>query len=57
MLYDAGIPAVILSNTVCKSVFKSSTASKPTDKRIKSCVTPVDACCAAVNCWCVVLAG
>ena len=40
-----------------KSAFKSSTSSIPTDKRIKSLVTPALSCSTSDNCWCVVLAG
>jgi hypothetical protein len=46
-----------VSNTACKSAFKSSISSIPTDNLIKSLVTPVAACSSTDSCWCVVLAG
>src|SRR6056297_9610 len=54
---DVYAVTLIFLNASSKSAIISSMCSIPTETRIRSCLTPPDACSFSVSCWCVVEAG
>ena len=54
---SAGVSAVASVRACSRSAMRSSTCSRPTDSRMRSGVTPVEACSSGSSCECVVEAG